>query len=377
MFHAVLRIQLLSIGIGKRFVGKLYVLVIRITQVQRATQKDIARRAGVSQATVSMVMKGQYEAHVSESTVKRILAVANELGYAPNRFAQALKTRRSMTVALVVPDITNPFYPSLMRGIQNVTDASNYDLMTINTDGSAVKEKHFLSWVRQGRVDGVIGVFFSLRTQDFKPLSDDGIAVVRIEAKRRHGGKEAVDNLFVDNQQAARTAIKYLLRSGHRNIAMLAGRGGPDKPRIQGYQIALEHAQLQPCLRTHDFFNETGGYELTHALFEEPTRPTAVFAANDLMAIGALQALRERSLKVPDDVSVMGFDDIPAARLVHPSLSTVAQFEHRLGERAAQVLLSRLGSDSQNRGTAEEMPFKLIKRESTARLRKPAEQTDG
>ena len=161
-------------------------MIVRV----RATQKDVARLAGVSQATVSMVLSGGAPA-ISAETWERITRAARELGYAPNRAAQALRTSRTMTIACIVPDITNPFYPALIRGIQSVTDAISYDVLSVNTDGSPERERHFLDWFRQGRVDGVIGVFFTLRASDFKPLVNAGVPIVRIESSKKRGGKLA------------------------------------------------------------------------------------------------------------------------------------------------------------------------------------------
>jgi len=166
----------------------LYVSLIRISYLlmtkSRATQKDVAKAAGVSQATVSMVLSGG-GGSIPAETWTRITNAAKELGYVPNRFAQALKTNRSMTIACIVPDITNPFYPSLIRGIQAVADGVSYDVIAVNTDGLPDRERHFLDWARQGRVDGVIGVFFTLRAGDFGPLVEAGVPVVRIEASRK------------------------------------------------------------------------------------------------------------------------------------------------------------------------------------------------
>ena len=158
---------------------------------RRATQRDVARLAGVSQAAVSIVLTGAGTPSISADTWQRITDAAHELGYVPNRFAQALRTNRSMTIACLVPDITNPFYPALIRGVQSVADGMNYDLITISTDGLAERERHFLDWALQGRVDGVIGVFFTLRAQDLKPLVDGGVPVVRIESSKKRGGEIA------------------------------------------------------------------------------------------------------------------------------------------------------------------------------------------
>lgn len=270
-----------------------------------------------------------------------------------------------MTVACIVPDITNPFYPALIRGIQSVTDEVNYDLIAVNTDGLVERERHFLDWARQGRVDGVIGVFFTLRATDFRPLAEAGVPVVRIESSRKVGGNIPVDDIFVDSQLAALAATEQLIQQGHRRIAMVAGRRGPQLQRIEGYRAALAKAGYEEHVVIDEEFSERGGTRATEAILAGAFAPTAIFAANDLMAIGAMHALRERGIEIPRDIAVVGFDDIPAARLVTPSLTTVAQFQWQMGELAAQTLMERLRGAKTGPGTAMEMPFNLIQRGST------------
>ncbi|MGN6100574.1 MAG: LacI family DNA-binding transcriptional regulator [Devosia sp.] len=332
---------------------------------KRATQRDVARLAGVSQAAVSMVLSGGSAAALSAETLERINSAARELGYAPNRFAQALRTSRTMTIACIVPDITNPFYPTLMRGIQSVTDGLGYDVIAVNTDGQPERERHFLEWSRQGRVDGVIGVFFTLRARDFEPLVSAGVPVVRIESSKKKGGPIPIDDIFVDSYAAAFEVTKYLISHGHRRISMIAGRGGPQAVRVEGYKTAVAEAGGVPHIVIDDEFNETGGMRAAVAVLESGYAPTAIFAANDLMAIGVMQALRERGLDIPRDIAVAGFDDISAARLVTPSLTTVAQHQGDMGVRAAQILMERLRGSKPGAGTALEMPFRLIRRDST------------
>lgn len=332
---------------------------------KRTTQRDVARRAGVSQAAVSLVLNGSGKPSISAETWQRITDAARELGYAPNRFAQALRTNRSMTIACLVPDITNPFYPALIRGVQSVTDGANYDLITISTDGLPDRERHFLDWARQGRVDGVIGVFFSLRARDLKPLVDGGVPVVRIESAKKHGGEIPIDDIFVDSHAAALAVTRYLIGRGHRRIAMVAGRGGPQGVRVEGYRQALSEAGGEPHVVIDDEFSEIGGVRAAKAILASGYRPTAVFAANDLMAIGVIQALREEGMVVPEDVAVAGFDDISAARMITPPLTTVAQFQREMGAKAAQTLMERLRGSRHGRGTALEVPFSLVERAST------------
>ena len=320
--------------------------------------------AGVSQATVSMALN-RNDPSLSKETNARIAEAARQLGYVPNRFAQALKTNRTMTIACMVPDITNPFYPALMRGIQSVSEAQGYDVIAVNTDGAAERERHFLNWSLQGRVDGVIGVFWTLRATDFRPVVEGGIPVVRIESARKGTGDIPLDNIFVDSRAGSFAMVRYLVGRGHKSISMIAGQGGPQQTRVDGYTAALTNAGGLADVVLDDQFNEEGGYRAAQIILARKTRPTAIFAANDLMAIGVMQALRDAGVSIPGDIAVAGFDDISAARLVSPALTTMAQFQYEVGIRAAETLMDRLKGKSPEKGTSHEMPFQLIEREST------------
>lgn len=311
-----------------------------------------------------MVLSGG-GASIPAETWERITKAAKDLGYVPNRFAQALKTSRTMTIACIVPDITNPFYPSLVRGIQSIADRQSYDVITVNTDGTPERERHFLDWARQGRVDGVIGVFFTLKAKDFSPLVEAGVPVVRIESSKKRGGAIPVDDIYVDSRAAAEAVTEYLLSLGHSRIALVAGRGGPQAHRIEGYRAALAKLGHPDHVVIDDEFSELGGIRAAESILGGDFKPTAIFAANDLMAIGVMQSLRERRIRIPEDIAVVGFDDISAAKLVTPSLTTVAQFQWKMGERAAQTLMDRLRGEKTGAGTAVEMPFDLIVRGST------------
>lgn len=330
----------------------------------RPTQKDVARLAGVSQAAVSMVLSGG-SAAIPAETWERITQAAKKLGYAPNRAAQALRTSRTMTIACIVPDITNPFYPALIRGIQSVTDRVNYDVLSVNTDGNSERERHFLDWFRQGRVDGVIGVFFTLRAKDFKPMVDAGVPVVRIESSRKRGGDIAIDDIYVDSHAAAAEVTRFLHAKGHDRIAMVAGRGGPQGVRVEGYRSAMAGFGGIEQVVIEDGFNEQAGVRAAEAVLASGYDPTAIFAANDLMAIGVMHTLRDHHIDIPREVAVVGFDDISAARLVTPPLTTVAQFQGNMGARAAEIMMERLAGTRAEGSSVVEMPFKLIERGST------------
>jgi LacI family transcriptional regulator len=340
----------------------------RPSGVRRPTQADVARLASVSQATVSYVLNGNPAISVPEATRQRILGAVDELGYVPNGAARSLRTQRTSTIAAVIPDITNPFYPAFERGVQEVAEAGGYDLIVYNTGGAAEKERRCVRSLQQGRVDGVVAVFFHLKAGDLRPLLERNVALVRLEAVKK--GVSSLDlpfdNLYVDNVAASRAAVEYLIGRGHERIGMISGGSGPGKPRARGYREALAAHRLPPddaLVRDGDFTAD-GGHRAMLGFLDEPHPPTAVFAANDVMAMGALVALREAGLKVPDDVAVVGFDDVPVAGLITPRLTTVAQFQENLGVRAAEMLLERLDGTAPGHGRSEEMPYELIVRES-------------
>jgi LacI family transcriptional regulator len=333
---------------------------------KQPTQADVARRAGVSQATVSYVLNNSTSIAVPDETRRRIQDAVRELGYIPDRAARSLRTRRTYTIAGMIPDITNPFYPAFERGIQDLADQHGYDLIMYNTDGSAEKERKSLRSVQQGRVDGLIAVLFHVNARDLFPLLDMNIAVVRLEATPKRAGAAPLDNLYVDNIAAARRAVAYLIGKGHQRIGMLAGQRGPGENRVLGYRHALAEHGLrfdQELTRESDF-TVAGGSASMRELLALPTRPTAVFAANDLMAMGAMNAIRAAGLRIPQDVAVVGFDNIPAAELVTPALTTVTQFQEQLGRRAARMLLERIEGTAPEGGRCEEMPSELVVRES-------------
>lgn len=337
-------------------------------RAKRPTQGDVARLAGVSQATVSHVLNNSNAISVPADTRRRVLDAIERLGYVPDSSALRLRTGKTFTIASVIPDISNPFYPQLERGIQDVAEEAGYDLIIYNTDGMAEKECKCLRALQHGRVDGVIGVFFHVNARDLRSLIERNVAIVRLENRAQELGDLPIDNLFVDNAAAARTAVKHLLERGHRRIGFIAGQTGPRDIRMRGYREALSEAGIAfdyNLIQVSGGFTEAGGYEGMRRLLALSPRPTAVFAANDLVAMGALIALREAGLHVPRDMAVVGFDDIPAAKLVTPPLTTISQFQERLGRRAVELLLERLSGAVTGPARSVEMPFELIVREST------------
>jgi LacI family transcriptional regulator len=337
-------------------------------RLKRPTQADVARLAAVSQPVVSYVLRGQPLPPVAPATRRLVLAAIEQLGYVPNRAARSLRTRQMLTIAAIIPDITNPFYPAFVRGIQDVAGQHGYDLISYNTDGDPATERKVLRSAGQGRVDGIVITPFHVTADDLRPLLDASVAVAVLGTPEFDPAALPLDLLSFDNAAAARTAVDYLIGRGHTRIGMIAGQAGtpPREGRVLGYKqaIAVAGLPLDRFLIRGGQFTESGGYATMRELFTFRRRPTAVFAANDLMALGALIALREAGLGVPRDMAIVGLDDIPAAKLVNPPLTTVAQFPERIGRRAATLLFERLRGEAPAGGRREEMAFELIVRES-------------
>lgn len=334
---------------------------------KRPTQIDVAERANVSQAMVSYVINNNASVTIPEETRQRILAVMDELGYVPNITARRLRSSRTYTVAGIIPDITNPFYPAFERGIQDTVNQFGYDLVMYNTDGTIERERKCIDSLMQGRVDGIVGVFFWLRAVDLLPLVTQQVPVVRLEAMPKTPGRLPLDNIYIDNIAASRDAVALLVSKGHQNIAMLTSNEGPARFREMGYREALQAAGIpfDPRLLSSGAYSEDGGYDAMNALLRAAVPLSAVFAANDLMAMGAMVAIREAGRMIPRDIAVMGFDDIPTARLVFPALSTVAQSQRDMGRRAAEMLMERLHGNVPEHGRSVEMSYRIVERDST------------
>uniref|UniRef100_A0A7C4KIM0 LacI family transcriptional regulator n=1 Tax=Anaerolinea thermolimosa TaxID=229919 RepID=A0A7C4KIM0_9CHLR len=337
-------------------------------QQRKPTQFDVARIAGVSQTTVSLVLNNPDTQSVPPETRAKVLEAIRQLGYIPNSAARTLRTTRTHTLACIIPSITNPFYPAFVSGVQNTAEENGYEIIIYNTQADANREAKVINLARQGRADGVVGVFFHLHARDLQSLFEQNIAVARLEVRRHSVGELPLDNIFVDNQAAARDATTYLLRKGHRRLAMITGFFGPREARREGFLQALRlmDEPLKSDIIEVETYDERGGYEgVQRLLHQDPnSRPTAIFAANDLMAIGAMKAIREFGFHVPGEISVIGFDDIPAASLVTPALTTIRQFQHEMGARAAQLVIDRLNGNAPAGGRVVEMPYELVVRES-------------
>ncbi|MGB4137473.1 MAG: LacI family DNA-binding transcriptional regulator [Microbacterium sp.] len=300
------------------------------------TVYDVAEATGLSIASVSRALNGQ--PGVSAATTERVMEAAAQLGYQPNEVARSLVAGSTQTIALLVPDITNPFFPELVKGVQSVADDNDLLLLLLDVPRERRRLVARLAALRRKRVDGVLLVASEL-TSSADDLFD-GIPGVFLD----RAGDGSAPSVSIDQEQAAYVATRHLIENGHRRIAHLSGPDGLAVTRLRrnGWRRALQDAGIEPdpALLFDGDFLEEGGYRAGERILDAPDLITAVFAANDLSAIGLLACCAARGVGVPDDLSVIGLDGIELTRFTTPALTTVAQPIRELGERACARLLT-------------------------------------
>jgi LacI family transcriptional regulator len=305
-----------------------------------ATIYDVAQHAQVSAATVSRVVNGL--ASVDPVLAERVRTAMRELDYRPNAVARNLRRSRTSLWAVIISDIGNPFFTSMVRGVEDVAQGAGYSVVLCNSDEDQAKEGRYVTAALAEQMAGVI-ISPSGRATHVNRLLHAGIPVVVID---RQLPDIAVDTVLVDNEHGAELAVNHLVESGYRRIACITGPRGVATAalRLRGYQRALRSHKLatSSSLIRHSDFREAGGYQAMASLLDQGAEPDAVFAGNNLMTVGAVECLVDREVAVPAQVGVVGFDDIPWAHLVRPPLTTVAQPTYDLGRTAALLLTERI-----------------------------------
>ncbi len=340
----------------------------RSTRKSTVTMRDVARLAGVSQSTVSRVLNGANETiPIGEETRQRVQDAVEKLGYYPNLHAGSLRGQKTFMIAMMVADIANPFYHPMVRAVQDIADANRYDVMIANTDHMRDGEVHFIESVIRRPVDGVIMVPYHLTEEDFDRLIvRTGVAVV---ALGQHIDHPKVDTVFGDDDKAVADAITWLIHEkGHRRIGFIGVTSSftAGARRREAFLDAMRRAGLPiypEMFEIGDWSSESGEHAM-QVLLALPRPPTAVFAVNDLMAIGAMEAAGKAGLRIPEDVAIVGFDDIPATTWVRPRLTTVAQHPAGMGRLMATALFERIQGDYSGPGRRSEVACRLVVRES-------------
>jgi LacI family transcriptional regulator len=324
--------------------------------------KDVAKLAGVGLGTASRVLNNH--ASVTEETRKLVQEAMKALNYQPNAIARSLKMNSTMTVGILIPDISSAFFPEIVRGIEDIANESQYNIILCNTDLYYHKEKLALNMFHEKKVDGVLFISNPVSEVTMDKFKEMNIPVVLVST---HKGNE-LPSVVINNEKAAYKAVDYLCKLGHKKIAILAGLfDDPNAgiPRLQGYIKALSDngIKFDKDLVYEGNYRYKSGYENMKEILSKGTIPTAVFAVSDLMAIGASKAILEEGLKIPEDISVMGFDGVEAAEFFYPPITTINQPRYEMGAEAMR-LLKRLMDNEEVEEKNIVLDFELIERES-------------
>jgi LacI family transcriptional regulator len=338
------------------------------TKLKLPTMYDVAKLAGVSQPTVSRVLnQNDTTVQISDETRQRVLAAIEELGYRPNVLARSLRTQRTQTIALLIADLSNGFYQLIARSVQDVVRQHDYEMLISNSDHLYENEKHFCQVVSRRPVDGVIMVPIHISEQEIEEYFGKTNTPVTILGEHLH--PKGIDRVFVDDEKATYEGVRWMITERHyENYGFIGVTDDypPGPRRLRGFLRALDESGLEfdsRFLLTGDFTMESGA-EAARKLIRIGDLPRALFVVNDLMAIGVILALQEAGIQVPQDIAVMGFDDIPEAKIVRPMLTTIAQNPRDIGLKLANALFDRINNSEIAEGRLFESTYKLVIRDS-------------
>jgi LacI family transcriptional regulator len=338
-----------------------------VTVVRPPTLRDVAQRAGVHPATASRALNPQTRSLVNEATASRVLKVAESLGYRPNPIARSLKTARSGTVGLVIPDLTNPLFPPIVRGIEDVLGPAGYNAWIVNTDNDPDREQSQVDALRSRHVEGLIVATARLQHPLLERLHAEGVRMVLINRRLASG---EIPSVTADDARGIATSVEHLVSLGHRRIAHLAGPQNTSTGlvRQQAFRQAVRDQGLPEgpdLIAFCDSWTEIEGARGLRSLLDAGSDFTAVVAGNDLLALGCYDVFAERSIDCPQDLSVVGFNDMPIIDKLRPPLTSVRVPHYEVGAEAARMLLEGL-ADPQRHPRSVLLPLTLAVRQSTA-----------
>lgn len=328
----------------------------------KSTIKEVAERAGVSIATVSRVFNNS--SVVVEETKQRILLAAEELQYVPNHVARSLITRKTESIGMVLPDLYGEFFSELIRGVDERIQFENYHLVVSSSHNKRVEIQAALQTM-SGRVDGLIVMSPDVDAKTLNINLPSQLPVVLLNCSVDDHSRDSIN---IDNAGGAYNIVKHLIQHRHSRIAIIRGpeSNNDSTLRYNGFLRALEEAKIQhePVLEFAGDFTEEAGYKAAKQWIMLKNRPSAIFASNDTMAIGAMTALQENGISIPDDIAIVGFDDIPISRYIHPKLTTVHISINAMGIQAAEMLLHAIQNPEDHQTQQKIVPTQLAIRES-------------
>jgi DNA-binding LacI/PurR family transcriptional regulator len=330
----------------------------------KPTIHSVAQEAGVSISTVSKVIHNT--GSISEQTRKKVFQAMNKLNYHPDVAAASLRGKKTKVIGLLVPDISNPFYAEVARSIEDRSRELGFNVMMCNTDNDAEKEKEYLSLLTRQRIDGIVVASAFRSTDLLEGLLEKGIPIALIASEIP---KLSIDTVTVDDYKGGYLATSYLLSLGHKRIAIIVENVRSNIPRLEAFRDAMEEAEL-PILDGYIIKTEAmiqKGYEGARQLLSLQERPTAIFACNDLLAAGVIQAAKEMGFNIPEDVSVIGFDNTVLSTTTSPMLTTVAQPVKEMGAKVIDLLTKEMQTSKPYKERLLLSPELMI-RQSTAAL---------
>lgn len=306
----------------------------------KITIKQVAKLAGVSTATVSMIVN-KNDDRISQTTREKVLSVIEECGYIPNRVASSMITKKTKAIGLIIPDITNPFFPKLARGVEDFVNKEGYTLILCNSDNNIEKEDLYVEMLQEKRVDGIIFTASSARTKVSSSLNKLDIPIITVDRDIKE--LKVKGRVSVDNEQGAFEAVRYLISRGYENILHLSGPmlSKTAKDRYKGYLRAYKESEIE-VPSNHLFegnYSIDSGYSNALTVLKSNITFDSFFCGNDLIAIGAIKVLKDKHFNIPDDVGVVGYDDINMATIISPALTTVRQPVYEMGYNAADLLI--------------------------------------
>ena len=331
------------------------------------TLRDVAEAAGVHAATASRALNPATRGLVNDATAKRVMRVAESLGYRPNPIARGLKTSKSGTVGLVIPDLNNPLFPPVVRGIEDVLEPAGYSGLIVNTDNDPRRERAQIEQLRSRQVEGLVVATALLEHPLLEQLHREGVKMVMVNRRPLHVDAPSIGP---DDEAGIRLAVSHLAELGHHRIAHLAGplttSTGVTRARAFGNAVHDLGLDDDPALVVRcDYWSEEAGARVLRQLLDDGVEFTAVVAGNDLIALGCYDVFAERGIDCPGDISVVGFNDMPFLDKLRPPLTSVAIPHHQIGVEAARMLLECL-EEPERPHRSVMLPLSLTERDSTA-----------
>ncbi|MFL0168610.1 MULTISPECIES: LacI family DNA-binding transcriptional regulator [Clostridium] len=307
--------------------------------MNKITMKDIAEKVGVSKTTVSMVVNKK-DSNISEETKNKIYSVIKETGYIPNNVARGLNTKKSGSIGMIIPDISNPFFSELSRAIEDVANKLGYNVILCNSDNNPDKEKKYVELLISKLIDGIILIPGQESESNANILKLNGIPFVVMD--RYIKGFEDYPGVYFDNKQGIKCGIEYLYSKGKRNIVFVSGpkKINVNQERIDGYkEIMTKYGIYNKSLIFESTFSLEGGIEVTNQIIDQCGCFDAIFYSNDIMAIGGIKTLKRREYRVPEDILIMGFDGITLSKMIEPELTTIQQPIYSMGQQASKLII--------------------------------------